>query len=110
MISVKGAVRTQMDSPMDHEARLKPIKGFLDDQGRVKAWPAKQAKKLLVLAYMADRFEPGRIYQEKEVNATIEAWHTFGDYFMLRRGMVDAGLMLREADGSRYWRAQAKQP
>lgn len=93
------------DAPAKDEL-LAQIKGFLDDQGRIKVWPSKQAKKGLILAYMAQKFELGKNYTEKEVNAMIDHWHTFGDYFLLRRGMVDAKLLGREKDGSIYWRIE----
>lgn len=96
------------DTPAKDEL-LEQIKGFLDDQGRIKVWPSKQAKKKLILAYMAPKFEPGKNYAEKEVNAMIDQWHTFGDYFLLRRGMVDAKLLGREKDGSIYWRIEGTQ-
>lgn len=80
------------------------IAPFLDGEGRVIQLPKKQAKRQAVLAYLAGKFEPGRAYREKEVNELCLAWHTFNDYFLVRRSLVDAGLLLREPDGSRYWR------
>jgi hypothetical protein len=80
------------------------ITAFLDDEGKVKIWPSKMKKKLAVLEYIADKFEPGKDYTEKEVNAIINEWHTFGDYFILRRGMADYKLLNRTKDGSRYWK------
>lgn len=80
------------------------IKNYLNKDGKIKAWPAKTEAKHAVLAYMSTKFELGRDYKEKEVNAIIEANHAFGDYFLLRRGMVDLGVMARTPDGARYWR------
>ncbi len=82
------------------------IKPFLNEEGKIIVWPSKLAKKLGVLSYLADKFEEGRDYSEKEVNAIIDEWHTFGDYFMLRRGMVDYKLLNRTSDGSRYWKGE----
>jgi len=80
------------------------IRNFLDKSGRIKIWPAKQEKKKAVLQYLCDKFEPGRIYSEPEVNAIIIEWHTFNDLFILRRGMADMGLLARTKNGSQYWR------
>lgn len=91
---------------MQVDDRFKCIRGFLDDQGRIHSWPAKQSKKRMVLTYMAQQFKAGEFYTEKEVNTIIDTWHLFGDYLLLRRGMVDAGLMQREKDGTRYWRTE----
>ena len=80
------------------------IEHFLDDKGRINAWPARHALKKAVLNYLAIKFEMNRDYKEKEVNAIIEQWHTFGDYFLLRRGLVDYHFLSRTRDGARYWR------
>lgn len=81
---------------------------FLDSEGRVKIWPSKVAVKLLVLEYISEKFEIGRDYSEREVNAVLNEWHTFRDYFLLRRGIVDAGFLKRTKDGSRYWKEESK--
>lgn len=76
---------------------------FLDADLRVKIWPAKQRKKLIVLEYLASKFERGVEYTEKEVNARLQEWHIFNDVALLRRALFDYGFMERHADGSRYW-------
>lgn len=76
---------------------------FLDDEGRVKLFPAKQSARTEVYAYLASKFEPGRDYTEHEVNALLASWHTFGDLFILRRGLIESGRVKRVPDGSRYW-------
>lgn len=84
------------------------MENFLDGSGRIKQWPAKRERKYEVLSYLAEKFIPGRYYTEKEVNKVIDAWHTFGDRFILRRGMIDLKLLKREPDGARYWRAETE--
>ncbi len=76
---------------------------FLDADGKIKQLPVPNRTKIPVLEYLTGKFETGRIYTEKEVNAIIDSWHTFGDYFILRRLLIDYGMMERVADGSRYW-------
>jgi len=83
------------------------IRGFLDEEGRISQLPSKQTKRLAVLAYLADKFAYNRDYTEKEVNGIIDQWHTFGDYFILRRELIDQGLLCRTKDGSRYWRQES---
>jgi hypothetical protein len=80
------------------------LERFIDEEGKIKQLPSKKDARLVVLAYLASKFEAGRDYREKEVNAIIDGWHTFGDYFLLRRELIDSGLMKREQDGSRYWK------
>ena len=56
-----------------------------------------------VLRYLAGKFEEDLVYSQKEVNSIINEWHNFGDYFILRRLLIDYGFLARTADGSRYW-------
>ena len=62
--------------------------------------------RVLALAYLATRFEPGVRYREKDVNRLLVDWHTFRDWSMLRRYLVDFAYLEREADGSAYWLAE----
>lgn len=71
---------------------------------KIRQLPVKSAYRLAVLKYLASKFETGKDYTEAEVNAVIDAWHTFGDYFILRRELIDSGLLKRLPNGSKYWR------
>jgi len=82
-----------------------PLAPFLDADGRLTGLPQKQAVRRALLALLAEKFMPGCDYTEKQVNAICDAWHTFGDYFVLRRELVDEGFLCRTPSGSRYWRA-----
>ena len=66
------------------------IERFLDEEGKLKLWPSKQAPREEVFCYLAEKFELGRDYTEHEVNAILSSWHTFGDLFILRRGMIES--------------------
>jgi len=79
---------------------------FLDDKGRVKTWPSKKEMKQHILRYISSKFEYGRIYTEFEVNCILEEWHTFNDYFLLRRGLIDEWLLSRTKNGAKYWREE----
>jgi hypothetical protein len=70
-------------------------------QGRLTEVPAKESKRMIVLERIAIEFEPGRRYTEKEVDAIVGLF--FNDHASLRRNLVDAGFLEREA--GRYWRA-----
>ena len=80
------------------------IERFLDGEGKLKIWPAKQAMKDLACAYLAEKFDVDVTYQETEVNEIIASWHTFEDYFLLRRAMVDRRYLQRTRDGRQYWK------
>ncbi|GAB6181993.1 hypothetical protein JCM14036_33120 [Desulfotomaculum defluvii] len=79
------------------------ISVFLDDAGKIRQLPAPNRTKIPVLSYLASKFEKGRVYSEKEVNGIINGWHTFGDYFILRRLLVDYRFLGRTANGAKYW-------
>lgn len=87
---------------MDNEYFLDELKNFLDDEDRLKIYPAKQKMKILSLFYFASKFEKGKIYTEKEVNHILKNWHTFEDWAMLRRDLYDKWFFGREADCSAY--------
>ncbi|HEY1012891.1 MAG TPA: metalloregulator ArsR/SmtB family transcription factor [Herpetosiphonaceae bacterium] len=80
------------------------LRHFLDSDGRVVRWPGKRKVQIQVLDYLIQHFEPGRDYSEKEVNALINRWHTFGDHATLRRELYEADLLDRTSNGARYWR------
>jgi hypothetical protein len=76
---------------------------LLDDEGRLKQWPSKRSIQLMALDYLAAQITPGQVYTEREVNALLDRWHTFGDAALLRRELYERGLLNRERDGSAYW-------
>lgn len=80
------------------------IRQFLDQQERVKQLPSKNIVRKEVFRYLSSKFEADVKYTEKEVNRILTEWSTTGDYFMLRRGLIDNELLGRTADGSQYWK------
>lgn len=86
------------DALRDRDAVLR---SFLAPDGSLTAIPTKIRKRLVVLDLLAQHFEPGRRYEETEVNNTLRAYHP--DVAALRRYLVEEGFLDR-ADG-RYWRS-----
>ena len=80
------------------------ISRFLDDTGKITQLSHKKNFRVATLSYLAEKFEANRNYTEKEVNSICDEWHTFGDYFILRRELIDNGLLCRKSNGSRYWK------
>lgn len=79
------------------------LKSLLDAEGKLKRWPKKAEERAEVLCYLQGKFEKGKDYTEKEVNAVISGLHSFNDITMLRRELVAAHLMNRTPDCRRYW-------
>ena len=63
---------------------MKSLDNFLDTEGRLTKFPAKRPMQTQALHYLAEKFEAGREYAEREVNALLLQWHTFGDPATLR--------------------------
>ena len=80
-------------------AEEKILNTFVQD-GCLVRMPARQSKKLVILRWLVERFEPGVSYPERQVNEILQ--QVDPDYAALRRYLVDAGLMQR--DHGIYWR------
>jgi hypothetical protein len=68
---------------------------------RLTEIPSSHAKRRVILERLAQEFEPGLRYDEREVSFRLQMFHE--DYASLRRYLVDEGLLTR-ADGV-YWRS-----
>lgn len=90
-------------------ARVEPVTEIPSDPvarrfvraGRLVTIPARRGKRLAVLDWLAQAFEPGRVYPEAAVNGLLTHFHP--DYAALRRYLVDEGFMERR--GGFYWRS-----
>ncbi|HRB02913.1 MAG TPA: DUF2087 domain-containing protein, partial [Ilumatobacteraceae bacterium] len=69
--------------------------------GRLQSIPSASAKRMVILDWLAQLFEPGRQYSEAMVNLTLGQRHA--DTAALRRYLVDEGFLDREAGV--YWRS-----
>jgi len=88
---------------MDDRRRAALLRAFVPD-GRLLRLPAKRTRRVVVLEYLAQSFEPGRRFPEREVDAVLRAWCAGGevDHVTVRRYLVDEGLLGR--DHGVYWR------
>lgn len=80
------------------------IKHFLDKSGNVSSWPSKKSRQLLVLEYLSNFFEKEKSYSEAEVNQILKSHHTFSDWPLLRRELVENSLLSRDKNGYQYRR------
>ncbi len=71
-------------------------------------FPVKRRDQLILLQSIAVGFDSAKTYSETEINAGIREWlDRLGcfpgwDHLMLRRRLIDEGLLSRTRDGSRY--------
>jgi hypothetical protein len=78
------------------------LAAYLKPDGTIRQFPQQPAKRQVILDYLVNIFSVGEHYSEKEVNLILVHFHP--DTAALRRALVDAGMLSRERDGSRYWR------
>lgn len=76
------------------------LENFVDGAGRLISIPVQRKKRLAVLRWIVEDFQPGRLYAEAEVNRVISRRHP--DFASLRRFLVDEELMQRRRGV--YWR------
>lgn len=83
----------------------KVLRVFVKD-GRLTAIPVKHSKRMVVLDWLSQSFEPGRRYSEQMVNLILGQRHP--DTAALRRYLVDAGFLDRQS--GEYWRSGGTVP
>ena len=80
------------------------VERYLTTDGRIDRYPAREADRLGLLAWVAARIlDTGGRVAERELNERLARFT--GDVPMLRRYLVDSGIVNRTPDGSVYWLA-----
>lgn len=98
---LSGELKKFIPSDDLDEASKKILRDFLNADGTIRQVP-EQKKIGPILDYLIQNFEFDRTYTEREVNTIIKRFNE--DTAGLRRDLVDAKMLARESDGSRYWR------
>jgi biotin operon repressor len=81
------------DSSGEEAFRAKVIRDFFVGE-QLKQIPSQRKRRLIVLQYLLERFEPTRTYTEHEVNDLLRPAHE--DVATLRRELVDYGYLVRD--------------
>jgi biotin operon repressor len=81
------------DDDEDARFRAKVIRDFFDGD-RLRDIPAQRKRRVIVLQHLMERFHPGTMYKESEVNDLLRPAHE--DVATLRRELVDYGFMHRD--------------
>jgi hypothetical protein len=103
-----GEREMYVPAPGLDEKTRKVLKTYLNPDGSIRQIPSSTDRPVqfrVILEYLIQAFATGVNYTEKEVNTLIKRFNE--DTAGLRRDLVDAGLLARETDGSRYWRCPA---
>jgi hypothetical protein len=93
---------------VQHRQKIRQALKRLLANGPLTGLPKRQADQELLLQLAASRFEAHRTYRENEVNELLRNWlqtfcAPFGiDHVTLRRCLIDARFLTRDAPGSMY--------
>jgi hypothetical protein len=98
----KGMRRVNVPEADVATSRNRVLAAHLNPDGTIQIIPAQPGKLRVILEYLIKAFTIDTNYTEKEVNLILAHFHP--DTSALRRYLVDAGMLERERNGSRYWR------
>lgn len=93
--------------PVD-QARLKRLARLFDREGQLLRWPGKRGMEASCLWVIWSRIPARQSFSETQLNDLLNTLHRFGDHALLRRGLIDCGLMTRTPDGREYRRVELK--
>lgn len=68
---------------------------------KLKSFPSKEKKKIVVLRKISESFVQGEKYSEKEINSILKPIHE--DIATIRRYLIEYGFMERTIDCKEYW-------
>jgi hypothetical protein len=90
--------------------RTKTADRYFTEEGVLKSWPSRKSRdaQLYALARLSKAFEEGRQYNEREVNEVLKRNIAFEDFVLVRRELIDLGLLRRTRDCGSYWRAELR--
>lgn len=91
----------------DH-SRIEKVLRHFDEGGIMVRWPGKTSHQTLCLWVIWSHIPAGERFSEAELNQFIVEAHSFGDHALLRRSLVDAGMLARTPDGRLYRRIEKK--
>ena len=91
------AIASATQNPKDWNSRV--LGNYLEGEA-LKTIPASRRKRWAILKWLAEKFAPGKRYQEAEVNEMIQRHHW--DSATLRRELI--GYRMLNRAGGVYWR------
>jgi len=104
---LEGRRPAYTSEPTLDKDRQKILATFLNADGTIRQVPNSRtqgSKFQIALEYLLEAFEPGAVYTEKEVNTILRRFNQ--DVAGLRRDLIEAGMLARERDSSKYWRPE----
>lgn len=97
------------EPPVDF-VKVERVARYFDAAGGLTRWPGKHTDRVACLWVMWSRLPARAVLSEPAVNEALKAAHRFGDHVLLRRELVDLGLLARTPDGREYRRVEQAPP
>jgi hypothetical protein len=109
--AAKGRLTAEpADGALVDHARVEKVLRHFDIEGRMIRWPGRTNHQDLCLWVIWSRLPADERFSEREINQFITDAHSFGDYAILRRSLVDAHMLTRTPDGRIYRRIEKEPP
>ena len=79
----------------------KILQTYLDDNDFIQTFPSKEKRKIILLNYLTQKFDPKKNYSERAINDILK--QHVEDFVSTRRYLIEYGFMQRTTDGKTYW-------
>ena len=87
----------------DMEVCNEKVRAYYNSEGKLIQYPTIKQMKIIVLWEIAEKFELGKKYTEKEVNEIIKESIAFSDVRLIRRDLYEYMFIDKLRDSSVYW-------
>lgn len=94
---------------VDHK-KIEQVVRCFDADGVMARWPGKTAQQRLALWWFWAALPARRDLSEPDVNAILKRLNGFGDHVLIRRELVDWGMVSRSTDCRVYRRIETRPP
>lgn len=108
--STLAAGRLARPSPLVDHVEVERLLRHFDSAGRLLRWPSKTSVQHKVLWVLWSHLPRGEAMSERQISARLNTWHCFGDAAIIRRTMLELGLVTRSADCTDYRRVEREPP
>lgn len=95
--------------PVDHIRVARTARQF-DTEGRLTRWPSRPWQRQLCLWVLWSGIPAGETFSEKGISTLLDGLQRFGDHALMRRELVDNGMLFRTDDCRIYRRIERKPP
>ena len=111
-LRASAAARSRLASPDEVVAvdftRIARLSKYFDAEGLLIRWPTTFSIQDACLWVLWSRLPARLIMTERELNDRVKAEHLFGDHAILRRELVERGLLSRTLDCREYERIERR--